>query len=226
MKELGRRDLAGFLEHSVLAPSTTEEDVIKGCALARACGAVVMMVQPAWLRRAVAELAGSGVKPASVLSFPHGASLPEAKAFEAEKLASAGAMEIDMVINIGALKSGKYDLVRNDIAGVVSAAGESVMIKTILETALLTDEEIAAACRIAEEAKAAFVKTSTGFGPGGAVCGAVALMRKSVTGGVGVKASGGIRTLAQTLEMIRCGANRIGTSSTEAILREFDNANT
>ena len=217
-----RAELAKMLEHSVLAPTATLSDVIDGCVLARGFDVGVMMVQPCWLEHAVAELAGSSVIPASVLSFPHGLSLPSAKAVEAERLALLGAREIDMVMNVSALKSREYAFVSDDIAGVVASAGGSVRIKVILETASLTEDEIVRACGIAEEAGAAFVKTSTGFGPSGATCEAVALMRRSVSAYMGVKASGGIRNLQQALEMVRCGASRIGTSSTEKILLEMD----
>ncbi len=212
--------LAKKLEHSVLGPGTTRAEIVAGCAVARDCGARVMMVQPAWLELAVAELAGSDVAPASVLAFPHGAALPETKASEAAALAALGAREIDMVMNVGALRSGDYDAVHRDVAGVVEATGESP-VKVILEICLLTNEEIVAACKICETAGAAFVKTSTGFSKSGATAGAVALMRRSVGENVGVKASGGIRTLDQALEMIRAGADRIGTSSTAAILGEM-----
>ena len=212
--------LAKKLEHSVLAPGATRREIVEGCRVARDWRAGVMMVQPVWLELAVAELAGSGVTPASVLAFPHGAALPEAKAFEAAALARLGAREIDMVMNVGAMKSGDYDAVRRDIAGVVKAAGDAP-VKVILEICLLTDEEIATACKICEAAGGAFVKTSTGFAKSGATPAAVALMRRNVCKSVGVKASGGIRTLADALEMIRAGADRIGTSSTAKILEEM-----
>lgn len=217
-----REGLASMLEHSVLAPSAGKKDIVEGCALARRLGAGVMMVQPFWLGLVVSELAGSDVIPASVLAFPHGASLPSAKAYEAERLAQAGAREIDMVMNVSAVKSGDCDAAERDIAGVVAAAaGHGAKVKVILETSLLTDEEIVASCRISERAGAAFVKTSTGFASGGATTEHVALMRRSVDASVGVKASGGIRTLAAALAMIRYGASRIGTSSTEKILSEL-----
>lgn len=215
-----RAGLARMLEHSVLAPSAGRREIIEGCEVAARLHAGVMMVQPFWLELIVAELAGSDVKPASVLAFPHGCSTTSAKAYEAERLAAAGAGEIDMVMNISALKSGDHVAVERDIAAVVAAAGASARVKVILETALLTDAEIVDSCRIAERAGAAFVKTSTGFGPGGATREGVALMRKSVGPSVGVKASGGIRSLEDALEMIRCGACRIGTSATEKILSD------
>ena len=212
--------LAKKLEHSVLAPDTTRAEIVEGCRVARDWGAGVMMVQPTWLELAVSELAGSDVTPASVLAFPHGTALPETKAAEASALARLGARELDMVMNVGALKSGDYDMVHRDVAGVVEAAGDAP-VKVILEICLLTDEEIIAACKICEAAGAAFVKTSTGFAKSGATFAAVALMRRSVGEDVGVKASGGIRTLADALDMIRAGADRIGTSSTVKILGEM-----
>lgn len=214
-------ELAKKLEHSVLAPDAARGDILEGCRVAREWGAGVMMVQPAWLELAAAELAGSGVTPASVLAFPHGAARAEAKAFEASLLARLGALEIDMVMNAGALKSGDCGAVLRDVAGVVEAAG-GARVKVILEICLLTDEEIAEACGICERAGAAFVKTSTGFAKSGATAEAVALMRRSVSERVGVKASGGIRTLAQAREMIRAGADRIGTSATAKILEELN----
>ncbi|MDL2263256.1 deoxyribose-phosphate aldolase [Synergistaceae bacterium OttesenSCG-928-I11] len=214
-------ELARTLEHSVLSPAASRADIEAGCELARAYGVRAMVVQPYWLEHAVACLAGSEVLPVSVLAFPHGVSLPSAKAHEAERLAMLGAKEIDMVMNVSALKCRDYDAVASDIAGVVAASGVAVRVKVILETAFLIDDEIADACRIAQDAGAAFVKTSTGFGPGGATCEAVALMRRTVSDFVGVKASGGIRTLDDALKMLVCGADRIGTSATKKILDEM-----
>lgn len=219
-KTLGRAELAKMLEHSVLSPTATQRDILAGCDVARRLGVGVMMVQPCWLETAVAALGGSDVRPASVLAFPHGASLSPAKAYEAEALARIGAREIDMVMNVGALKSGMTEAVRRDIAMIVAASGGAA-VKVILEICHLAEAEIVAACQIAESAGAAFVKTSTGFAGGGATCEAVALMRRSVGAAVGVKASGGIRTLADALRMIECGASRIGTSATVDILREI-----
>lgn len=212
-----------MLEHSVLAPGASRAEVVAGVEVARRLNAGVMMVAPCWLETVVAELAGCGTIPASVLAFPHGTSLPEAKASEAERLARLGARELDMVMNVGRLKSGEFEAVRRDIAGVVAAAGAQTRVKVILETCLLTDAEIVAACKISEDAGAAYVKTSTGFSSGGATAHAVALMRASVGAHTGVKASGGIRTLADARAMIEAGATRIGTSATERILDELEN---
>ncbi len=214
-------ELARMLEHSVLSPGASRAEIAAGCALARERGVRAMVVQPCWLEYAVSCLVGSDVLPVSVLAFPHGASLPSAKAHEAAALAALGAKEIDMVMNVSALKDRDYDIVAKDIAGVVAAAGAAVRVKVILETALLTDEEIVDACRIAVDAGAAFVKTSTGFGPGGATSEAVSLMRRTVGDGMGVKASGGIRSLDDALKMIEAGADRIGTSATVKILDEL-----
>lgn len=219
VRAAGPAEIAKMLEHSVLAPDASRADILAGCRVARDWGAGVMMVQPAWLELAVSELEGSGVTPASVLAFPHGAATAEAKAFEASLLARLGAREIDMVMNVGAMKSGDEGVVHSDVAGVVEASG-GARVKVILEICLLTDEEIAAACKICESAGAAFVKTSTGFAKSGATAAAVSLMRRSVSERVGVKASGGVRTLAAVREMIQAGADRIGTSSTAAILGE------
>ncbi len=214
-------DLAGMLEHSVLSPGAGRAEIAAGCALAQDHDVRAMVVQPCWLRYAAELLGESEVLPVSVLAFPHGASLSSAKAHEAERLAWLGAKEIDMVMNVSALKDRDYGAVASDIAGVVAAVGTAARVKVILETALLTDCEIVNACRIAVDAGAAFVKTSTGFGPGGATPGAVSLMRRTVGDGVGVKASGGIRSLADALKMIEAGADRIGTSATGKILAEL-----
>lgn len=214
------REFAKKLEHSVLSPAATERDIIDGCAVARQYGAGVMMVQPFWLKLAAETLSGSGVIPASVLAFPHGCTLAAAKAFEAERLVQAGAVEIDMVMNIGAFKSRLYRAVEDDIAGVVKAARPSV-VKVIIEICYLSDDEIVTACKICENAGAGFVKTSTGFAQSGATKEAVALMRRTVDSRMGVKASGGIRTLADAQGMIESGAGRIGTSSTVQIMEEL-----
>lgn len=220
MQNTNIQAFAKKLEHSVLSPAATERDIIDGCAVARQYGAGVMMVQPFWLNLAAEALSGSDVIPASVLAFPHGCTLAAAKAFEAESLVRTGTREIDMVMNIGAFKSGLYRAVEDDIAGVVKASQPSV-VKVILEICYLSDDEIVTACKICENAGAGFVKTSTGFGKSGATKEAVALMRNTVGNRMGVKASGGIRTLADAQGMIESGAGRIGTSSTVQIMEEL-----
>jgi deoxyribose-phosphate aldolase len=197
-------------------------DIVRACAEAREHGMCAVCVAPVWVALAARELVGSQVRVASVIGFPHGNTLPEAKAREARLALDAGASELDMVLQVGALRSRDTALVRRDIAGVVRAARErGAQVKVILETALLTEAEKRLACRLAEEAGADFVKTSTGFGPGGATQADVRLLREAVGDRLGVKASGGIRTLGQALAMVRAGADRLGTSASVAILAEL-----
>jgi deoxyribose-phosphate aldolase len=215
-------DLAALMDHSVLKPEAGVADVMRACAEAREHRMFAVCVAPVWVELAARDLAGSPVKVVSVIGFPHGNTLPEAKAQEAQLALEAGAGELDMVLQVGALKSGDATLVREDIRGVVKAARErGALVKVILETALLSDAEKRLGCRLAKEAGADFVKTSTGFGPGGATEADVRLLRGAVGDRVGVKASGGIRNLDQALAMIRAGANRLGTSASVAILREL-----
>jgi len=213
-----RSELARLLDHSVLKPEATAEDVLAGAQLVRRLGVGYYCVQPGWVRLAVQALSGSGARVVSVAGFPHGANRTEVKVMEARLAVADGAAEIDMVMNVGALRSGRHDEVRNDVASVVQAV-PGVPVKVILETAALTADEKHVACELAREAGAAFVKTSTGFHPsGGATVADVALMREEMGPDLGVKASGGIRTLADVQAMLAAGANRIGTSASEAIL--------
>lgn len=214
---MNRATLAAMLDHSVLKPEATLDDVQAGAAVVREWRVGCYCVQPWHVRAAVDALAGSGALVASVVGFPHGCDRTEAKAMATRLAVDDGAREIDMVMNVGALRSGLAALVANDMASVVRAA--VVPVKVILEAAALTDAEKRLACRLAVEAGAAFVKTSTGFHPsGGATPADVRLMRAAVGPSIGVKASGGIRTLDEALAMIEAGANRIGTSSSAAIL--------
>jgi deoxyribose-phosphate aldolase len=213
------RDMARFIDHTKLGPEVTVEDIDQLCDEARDFGFAAVCVNPVWVARAARRLRGSGVKVASVVGFPLGANTPELKAAEARRALRDGAREIDMVLNIGALKGGDHDVVREDIARVVDACREvGAVCKVILETAVLTDEEKVVACRLAQVAKADFVKTSTGFGKGGATVFDVALMREAVGAEMGVKASGGIRTAGEAREMIAAGATRIGASAGIAIV--------
>ncbi|MEO7056694.1 MAG: deoxyribose-phosphate aldolase [Caldimonas sp.] len=215
-------ELALLLDHSVLKPEATQSDVLAGAHVVRAWHVGYYCVQPTWVRAAVAELDGSGALVVSVVGFPHGCERSSTKADAARLAIDDGAREIDMVINIGALRDGDTTTTEADIAAVVRAAGK-LPVKVILETAVLTDSEKRLACRIARDAGAAFVKTSTGFHTsGGATAADVRLMRGEVGPQYGVKASGGIRTLADTLLMIEAGASRIGTSATAAILAAID----
>jgi deoxyribose-phosphate aldolase len=207
-------DLARYIDHTLLKPEATAAQIDRLCDEAREYGFAAVCVNPAWVRRAALRLKGSEVKVASVVGFPLGASAPEVKAYEARRALRDGAREIDMVINVGALKGGDYELVERDIAGVSDACREvGALNKVILEAALLTDEEKVVASRLAKAARAHYVKTSTGFGPGGATVFDVALMREAVGPKLGVKAAGGIRDAAAAREMIAAGATRIGASA-------------
>ena len=207
-------DLARYIDHTLLRPDATESDVDQMCDEAMEFKFASVCVNPTWVKRTAANLRGSGVLACSVIGFPFGATTPEIKAMEARKALRDGAREVDMVINIGILKSGNYDLVEADIAKVVDAAHEvGAVCKVIIETALLTDEEKVIASGLAKSAKADFVKTSTGYGPGGATVYDVALMRETVGPKMGVKASGGVKTVEDAEDMIAAGATRIGASA-------------
>lgn len=210
-------DLAPYIDHTLLKPEARAEDVVKVAEEARQHGFATVCVNSAHVATAARVLASSSTLPIAVVGFPLGASLPAAKAFEAREAIRAGAREIDMVINIGALKSHDYRLVHQDIAAVVEASAP-LPVKVILETAQLTEEEKVLACALSKAAGAAFVKTSTGFGPGGATAEDVALMRRVVGEDVGVKASGGIRSSDDAMRMLRAGANRLGASASVAIV--------
>jgi deoxyribose-phosphate aldolase len=210
--------LARILDHSVLKPEASEADVRDGAALVERLGIGFYCVQPAYVPLAVSLLRGVDARVAAVIGFPHGCERTPAKVAAAQIAVDDGARELDMVLHVGALKNGAHAAVQADITAVVQAA-PGIPVKVILETAVLTDEEKRIACRLARDAGAAFVKTSTGFHPaGGATAADVRLMRAEVGPDFGVKASGGIRTLADVRTMIEAGANRIGTSASEAIL--------
>lgn len=212
------RGLARIIDHTLLKPDATAAQIEQLCREALQYGFAAVCVNPTWVPLAARLLQGSDVKVCTVVGFPLGATSTAAKVAEARAAIAAGAREIDMVINIGALKSGLYDQVRDDIRAVVEAAHPTATVKVILETALLTDAEKVQACRLAREAGADFVKTSTGFGPGGATVHDVALLRREVGPAMGVKASGGIRDRATALAMVQAGANRIGASASVAIV--------
>lgn len=210
--------LARLIDHTVLKPDTTEQVVRELCAEARTYCFASVCVSPVWVPVAAEELAGATPKVCTVVGFPHGAVRTPVKAFETELAVRDGADEIDMVIGIGRLKSGRYAEVEDDIRAVVEAA-QGRTVKVILETALLTDEEKVIACVLAQNAGADFVKTSTGFASGGASPQDVALMRRVVGDTMGVKASGGIRSLEDALAMVEHGATRLGASASVAILK-------
>jgi deoxyribose-phosphate aldolase len=213
-----RSELARMLDHSVLKPESTADDIRAGIDVVRVWRIGYFCVQPCWVKLAAGALAGVDAGVVSVVGFPHGADRAETKAHAAVLAQADGAREIDTVLNIGALKSGAHAEAAADIAAVVRAVA-GLPVKVIVEAAALTDDEKRLACRLAVDAGAAFVKTSTGFHPGGgATVANVRLMRAVVGPQVGVKASGGIRTLADALAMIAAGANRIGTSASASIL--------
>jgi deoxyribose-phosphate aldolase len=215
-------NLPQLIDHTILRPDATKADIERLCDEARQFKFYSVCVNPTWVSLARRLLDGSGVKVCCVAGFPLGAQLPETKAVEARAAIRQGAKEIDMVINVGALKSGDDALVLRDIRSVVDVCHDgSAKCKVILETSLLTNEEKARACELAIKARADFVKTSTGFSTGGATVEDVALMSRIVRDRkLGVKASGGIRTLADLRRMVHAGATRIGTSSGIKILQE------
>ena len=207
-------DLARYIDHTLLRPDAVAGDIDKLCAEAAEHRFAAVCINPTWVRRAAENLRGTDVTVASVIGFPFGAATSEVKALEARRAIRDGAREIDMVINIGALKSGMVDAVREDIARVSDACHEAgAANKVIIETALLSDEEKVVACRLAQQAKADMVKTSTGYAKGGATTFDVALMRETVGPRMGVKAAGGIRTAEDVEDMIAAGATRIGASA-------------
>jgi len=205
-------DLAGYIDHTLLKPEATADQIRQLCSEAIEYGFASVCVNPTWAPLAARLLAGAQPVVATVIGFPLGATLPDVKAYETLRAREEGATEFDMVINIGALKSKDFRLVERDIAGVVEAARGHV-VKVIIETALLTDEEKVEACVIAKAAGADFVKTSTGFASKGATVEDVALMRRVVGADMGVKASGGIRSTQDAKAMIEAGATRIGASA-------------
>jgi len=217
MSNLTPAELAKYIDHTLLKPEASAEDIRRVCAEARALGTASVCVNPSYVSLVADELKGSGVKTCCVVGFPLGATTPEVKAFETADAIGNGAQEVDMVLNVGAVKSGDWELAQKDIEAVVSAARGKALVKVILETCLLTDKEKVRACEISKAAGADFVKTSTGFSKGGATVEDVALMRRTVGPEMGVKASGGVRTYADAIAMIEAGANRLGASSGKKI---------
>ncbi len=205
-------NIAAYIDHTLLKPEATRADIVHLCREARQNGFFSVCVNSSYVKTAVAELADSAVKVCAVVGFPLGASTTATKAFEAAEAVESGAEEIDMVMHLGALKGGDEKYLLEDIAAVVRASGGKI-VKVIIETGLLNNQEKILACRLATEAGAGFVKTSTGFGPGGATVADIELMRETVGLTQGIKASGGVRTLETALQMIEAGATRIGTSS-------------
>jgi deoxyribose-phosphate aldolase len=217
----GAGDVAGMIDHTLLKPDATKSEIEALCREAVQYGFASVCVNPTWVATCARLVRGSAVAVCSVVGFPLGATTADTKQYETRRAIFDGAREIDMVINVGALKSGDLHLVERDIRGVTSACRESnVLSKVIIETALLTEDEKVAACTLAKAAAADFVKTSTGFGPGGATADDVALMRRVVGEDMGVKASGGVRTLEGLKAMMAAGATRIGASAGVRIVQQ------
>jgi deoxyribose-phosphate aldolase len=211
--------LASLIDHTLLKPDAAREQIQELCREAAQFGFASVCVNPVWVPLCHDLLKGSGVKVCTVVGFPSGAHVPDVKAYEARRAVEQGAQEVDMVINIGALKSKDYALVEQDIRGVVQAGGRDTLVKVILETSLLTREEKIMGCTLAKAAGADFVKTSTGFAGGGATVEDVELMRETVGPEMGVKASGGVRTKEEAEAMVAAGATRIGASAGVKIVR-------
>lgn len=211
-------NIAKMIDHTLLKADATKEQIVTLCEEAKQYTFASVCVNPTWVKVASELLDGTEVKVCTVIGFPLGATTSATKAFETEDAIKNGATEVDMVINIGALKDKNYDLVKEDIKAVADAAKGKALSKVIIETSLLTNEEKETACKLAVEAGADFVKTSTGFSTGGATAEDIALMRKTVGPSVGVKASGGVRSSEDTAKMIEAGATRIGASSGVAIV--------
>ncbi len=212
-------DLSRYIDHTLLKPEATKDQITQLCSEAKKYNFASVCINPSWVPLCAKLLRDTAVKVCTVIGFPLGATSTPSKAFEADHALRDGAKEIDMVINVGMLKSGEYDYVENDIFAVVTTGRRyGALTKVIIETALLTDEEKIKACLLAKRAGADFVKTSTGFAKGGATVGDIALMRKVVGSAMGVKASGGVRTREEALAMVASGADRIGASASVKIV--------
>ena len=221
-RALTAEQAAAMIDHTLLKPQATQAQIERLCAEARRYHFGAVCVNPVHVPLCRRRLAGSGVEIATVVGFPLGATLTEVKVYEAQAAIGQGAGEVDMVINIGALKEGRLDEARRDVSAVAAACHERrALLKVIIETAYLTEEEKIAACRLCRDAGADYVKTSTGFGPGGATVEDVALMRRVVGPDMGVKAAGGIRTYRDLAAMVEAGANRIGASAGVQIMQEL-----
>jgi deoxyribose-phosphate aldolase len=221
IETLTLEQVAKTIDHSLLRPELDTEAVRAGCELARAYDVASVCVKPCDVALAHELLAGSTVAVSTVIGFPHGASTTAVKAFEAERAIADGATELDMVLNIGRLRSGAADEVRADIRAVVEVAAGRALVKVILENAYLDEAQKVLGCRLSEEAGADFVKTSTGFAPSGATLDDLRLMRESVSPRVAIKAAGGVRTLDALIDAMNAGASRVGATATKAMLEEF-----
>jgi deoxyribose-phosphate aldolase len=214
--------LAKMIDHSLLKPELTEAEVVTGCELSRKYEVASVCVKPCHVRLAARLLTGSTVAVGTVIGFPHGSHTTAIKAAEACQALADGAVELDMVINIGELRSGHAEYVENDIRAVVEAARGRAIVKVILENAYLNEAEKMSACKLAEAAGADFVKTSTGFAPSGATLDDLRLMRAAASPQVQVKAAGGVRTLDAMLAVVEAGCTRVGATATAAILDEYE----
>lgn len=215
-----KRKIAKTIDHSLLKPEMTRDEVRQGCEIAKKYDVASVCCKPSDVAFCAEILKGTEVEVGTVVGFPHGSSATETKVFETKQAIADGATEIDMVLNIGALKSGLYDFVKSDIAAVVQAAAGK-MVKVILENAYLTDDEKVTACKLCEAAGAHYVKTSTGYAPTGATIADVKLMRTSVSPHVKVKSAGGVRTLDALIEMLDAGVERSGATTTSVMLDEY-----
>lgn len=221
-KTITYEQLAKVIDHSLLRPELKEEDIIAGCELAHYYHTATVCVKPCHVKLAAEVLKDSDVLVSTVVGFPHGSNLTEVKVLEAEEAMNDGALELDMVLNIGQLRSGKINFVRDDVRAVCDAAhARGVKVKVIFENAYLTDEEKIVACKLCDKAGADWVKTSTGFAPGGATLEDLRLMRANVSERVEVKAAGGVRSLSAILEVIDVGVTRCGATATAKILDDF-----
>jgi deoxyribose-phosphate aldolase len=217
-----KSEMAAMIDHTLLKPEATDEQIIKVCREARENKFASVCINPSYVKLASEQLKGSGVKVCTVIGFPLGANDTRIKAYEAKIAIEDGANEVDMVINVGKLKAKDYEYVKNDIKAVVNEARGKALAKVIIETCLLTDEEKVKVCKLAMEAGADFVKTSTGFNKGGATFEDVKLMYETVAPKLKVKASGGIRTTEDAIKMIEAGASRVGASASISIMNGLD----
>jgi deoxyribose-phosphate aldolase len=221
IQELGYQQVAKLLDHALLRPEMTETDALVGCQLAKQYDIAAVSVKPCYLPLVVRELEASDVAAGTVVSFPHGHSTTPVKIYEALNGVDNGAVELDIVMNIGALRSGAYEYVVDEVSAIVEAVNDRALVKVILENHYLTRAQIVKACELLEQSGVNFVKTATGYADTGASAEDVRLMRTTVSPAVQVKAAGGIRTLADVLAVVAAGAARVGTSATAAILDEF-----
>jgi deoxyribose-phosphate aldolase len=221
VRDVSYEQLAGSIDHSLLKPFLTLDEVVSGCQLADGYGVVSVCVRPGDVSRAAKELSQSSTVVGTVISFPHGDSATEVKVAEADRAMADGAVELDMVLNIGLLLSDEYRSVEDDIRAVVDRSAEDVLVKVILENAYLSDKQKVTACRLVEAAGGDYVKTSTGYAPTGATLDDLRLMRASVGPQVKVKAAHGVRTLDALLAVIEAGADRCGATATAAMLDDY-----